>query len=66
MNRGGFQDPFSDQIYIIKNKKVMPNKDLAKLYAIETKVLKQSVRHIIDRFPKFFMLESSKKRKAIF
>ena len=35
----------------------MLDKDLAKLYNIETKVLKQAVRRNIDRFPEDFMFE---------
>ncbi len=39
----------------------MLDRDLAKLYGAETKVLKQSVRRNIDRFPDDFMFELSKK-----
>ncbi len=37
--------------------KVMLDIDLAELYGVETKVLKQAVRRNIDRFPADFMLE---------
>ena len=37
----------------------MLDKDLAKLYNVETKVLKQAVRRNIDRFPDDFMFELS-------
>jgi hypothetical protein len=37
----------------------MPDRDLAELYGIETKVLKQTVRRNTKRFPKDFMFEMS-------
>ncbi len=40
-----------DKIYMIRGKKVMLDRDLAKLYCVETKVLKQAVRRNKDRFP---------------
>lgn len=46
-----------NQIYVIRNQKVMLDRDLAKLYAVETKVLKQQVRRNIERFPEDFMFE---------
>ena len=38
-------------IYEIRGKKVMLDFDLAKLYQVETKALKQAVRRNIERFP---------------
>lgn len=35
----------------------MLDRDLAQLYNVETKVLKQAVRRNIDRFPDDFMFE---------
>ncbi len=47
-------------IYLIRGlKKVMLDRDLAALYGVETKVLKQSVRRNIERFPEDFMFELS-------
>ena len=46
-------------IHEIRGKKVMLDFDLAKLYGIETRVLKQAVRRNIDRFPGDFMMELS-------
>ena len=40
--------------------KVMLDRDLADLYDVETKALKQAVRRNIDRFPEDFMFELSK------
>lgn len=46
-----------NKIYIIRGQKVMLDRDLAGLYQTETKVLKQSVKRNIDRFPEDFMFE---------
>ncbi len=45
------------KIYMIRNEKVMLDRDLADLYEVQTKVLKQAVRRNIDRFPEDFMFE---------
>jgi hypothetical protein len=44
-----------NRIYVIRGVKVMLDFDLAMLYEIETKVLKQSVKRNIKRFPNDFM-----------
>ncbi|MCK9640175.1 MAG: ORF6N domain-containing protein [Prolixibacteraceae bacterium] len=49
-----------DRIYLVRNQKVMIDRDLAILYGIETKVLKQSVKRNIERFPTDFMFEMTK------
>ena len=41
----------------IRGKKVMLDMDLAIIYEVETRVLKQAVRRNIDRFPDDFMFE---------
>ena len=46
-----------NKIYVIRNQKVMLDKDLALLFQVETKVLKQSVKRNIDIFPEHFMFE---------
>lgn len=51
----------TNKIYMIREQKVMLDRDLAKLYFVETKVLKQAVRRNIKRFPKDFMFELTKK-----
>ena len=43
----------------------MLDRDLAALYGIETKVLKQAVRRNIKRFPDDFMFELSKQEFAL-
>ena len=46
-----------DKIYMIRDQKVMLDRDLADMYGVETKVLKQAVRRNIGRFPEDFMFE---------
>jgi hypothetical protein len=41
----------------IRGKKVMLDMDLATIYEVETRVLKQAVRRNLDRFPEDFMFE---------
>ena len=48
------------KIYEIRNCRVMLDFDLAEMYGVETKVLKQAVRRNIRRFPDDFMFELSK------
>jgi hypothetical protein len=47
----------TSKIYLIRGIKVMMDRDLAELYRVETKVLKQAVRRNIDRFPDDFMFD---------
>ncbi|MCO6173990.1 ORF6N domain-containing protein [Flavobacterium sp. NRK F10] len=47
----------NDKIYEIRNQKVMFDYDLAELYEIQTKALKQAVRRNLKRFPTDFMFE---------
>ena len=48
------------KIYDIRGVKVMLDFDLAEMYGVETRVLKQSVRRNIKRFPPDFMFELTK------
>lgn len=47
-------------IYIVRDKHVMLDSDLARLYGVETKVLNQAVRRNIQRFPEDFMFKPTK------
>ena len=51
----------SRKIYLIRGQKVMLDFDLAFLYGVETRVLKQAVRRNLLRFPKDFMFILTKK-----
>ena len=48
-----------NKIYEIRGQRVMLDFDLAALYQVETRVLKQAVRRNIERFPEDFMLQLS-------
>ncbi|MCK4919681.1 MAG: ORF6N domain-containing protein [Bacteroidales bacterium] len=48
-------------IYNMRGKNVMLDRDLAKLYDVETRRLKEQVKRNISRFPDDFMFEFSKK-----
>jgi hypothetical protein len=48
------EETISNKIYFIRNQKVMFDSDLAFLYGIETKALKQAVKRNISRFPEDF------------
>ena len=47
------------KIYEIRGGRVMLDLDLAKLYEVETRTLKQAVRRNIERFPDDFMFRLS-------
>jgi len=52
------------KILIIRKQNVILDRDLAKLYGVETKTLKRNVRRHIEHFPNDFMFELSKKEFA--
>lgn len=45
------------RIFLIRGEKVMLDSDLAALYGVETKALKQQVKRNIENFPEDFMFE---------
>ena len=46
-----------EKIYVVRDKKVMLDSDLAEMYGVETKRLKEQVRRNLNRFPEDFMFE---------
>ena len=50
-----------NKIYFIRGYKVILDSDLAELYNVETKRLKEQVKRNIERFPKHFMFELTQK-----
>lgn len=46
-----------NKVYTLRGCKIMLDFDLAELYEIETRILKQAVRRNIERFPQDFMFE---------
>ena len=57
-------DVIQNKIYEIRGQKVMLDFDLAEMYGIETRVLKQAVRRNLKRFPGDFMFELSEEEFA--
>ncbi len=49
-----------NKIYVIRGQKVMLDRDLAELYDVQTRRLKEQVRRNINRFPEEFMFELTK------
>lgn len=47
----------TNKILLVRKQKVILDRDLAKLYGVETRVLKQAVKRNIERFPSDFMFE---------
>ena len=50
-----------NRIYVVRGEKIMLDRDLAELYNVETRVLNQSIKRNIKRFPKDFMFQLSEK-----
>jgi hypothetical protein len=48
------------KIYVIRNKKVMLDRDIAELYGVSTRELNQAVKRNIKRFPADFMFQLDK------
>jgi hypothetical protein len=53
-------ETITEKIYIIRGQKVMIDRDLAKLYGVETFRLKEAVKRNLSRFPEDFMFEMTK------
>lgn len=50
-------EEIENKIYNIRGERVMLDSDLAEIYGVETRVLKQAVRRNLHRFPNDFMFE---------
>ncbi|KKQ53046.1 MAG: KilA-N, DNA-binding domain protein [Parcubacteria group bacterium GW2011_GWD2_38_11] len=55
------QEIIEQKIFLIRERKVMFDRDLAILYGVETRVLNQAVRRNTERFPEDFMFQLNKK-----
>lgn len=53
------EDNIANHIYFLRGHNVILDFDLASLYGVETRVLKQAVKRNISRFPDDFMFELS-------
>ena len=49
------------RLYVVRGEKIMLDRELAELYGVETRVLKQAVKRNRERFPKDFMFEMTGK-----
>jgi hypothetical protein len=49
--------PIENLIYTIRGRKVMLDRDLARLYEVETKAVNRAVKRNPERFPEFFMFQ---------
>ncbi len=54
-------DDIKSKIYLIRGQQVILDRDLAKLYGVNTKVLNQAVKRNLQRFPDGFMFQLNKK-----
>jgi hypothetical protein len=54
-----------NKIYLFRGVKVMLDSDLAELFGVETKRLKEQVRRNIERFPEHFMFELTKEENEV-
>ncbi|MDC9724006.1 MAG: ORF6N domain-containing protein [Urechidicola sp.] len=59
------EEIITHKIYWIRDQKIMLDRDLAQLYGVETKALKQAVKRNLERFPKDFMFELNKEEFKI-
>jgi phage regulator Rha-like protein len=55
----------TSKIFMIRGQKVMLDRDLAELYGVSTKRLKEQVRRNISRFPEDFMFELSESEESL-
>ena len=53
----------SNKILLLRNKRVMIDRDIAELYGVTTKRLNEQVRRNLNRFPNHFMFELTIKEK---
>ena len=56
-------EKIESRIYFIRGKKVMLDSDLAELYGVETRILKQAVKRNKNRFPGDFMFQLTKEER---
>lgn len=59
------EETILSKIYVIRGVKVLLDSDLALLYEIETKVLKQAVNRNLKRFPEDFLITLSREEYNI-
>ncbi|MBI1781438.1 MAG: ORF6N domain-containing protein [Sphingobacteriales bacterium] len=50
-----------NRIYVVRGEKIMLDRYLAEMYGVATRVLNQSIKRNLNRFPKDFMFQLSEK-----
>jgi hypothetical protein len=65
MEMAVLEESIITKIYLVRGQKVMLDSDLAEVYGLETKRLKEQVNRNIDRFPKHFMFQLTKDENEI-
>ena len=55
------EEKIIDKIHLIRGQKVMIDRDLAELYGVETRRLKEQVNRNLSRFPSHYMFELTQK-----
>lgn len=65
MNEVTNKTKIEDMIYEIRGKQVMLDRDLAKLYQVETRTINQKVKRNIERFPENFCFKLTAKEWEI-
>ena len=55
------EEKIGNNIHLIRGQKVMIDRDLAKLYGVETRRLKEQVNRNLSRFPNHYMFELTQK-----
>ncbi|MFC1514965.1 ORF6N domain-containing protein [Candidatus Omnitrophota bacterium] len=61
MNELAAHGAITQRIAFLRGHKVLLDKDLAKLYGVETRTFLQTIKRHIDRFPEDFMFQLTKK-----
>ena len=59
------QEVLINKIYFLRNEKVMIDRDLAILYGVEGRRLREQVKRNISKFPRHFMFQLSEKEVEI-
>ena len=57
------QERIESRIFMIRNQRVMIDRDLADLYGVETKYLNRQVKRNIEHFPKEFSFQLTAEEK---
>ncbi len=52
-------------VHVVRGRRIMLDRDLAKLYGIETRILIQAVKRNVERFPEDFMFQLTWKETQI-